>query len=179
MDALRALDPRVRIGAAAAIGLLAVAAVACSPAPAAVTSASPTVEPPATPARVRSTPVGTAAPRPAAFVGIDKSIAVSPPPAPRSSPTPEPGLWRLEGYIVDESGKPIENVCVVIGPVPCSQYSPKTDERGHYFVDIAAVGSQTLLQDFDFFFEIPGRQTVWLRMTPTGSTTFNAVLKKA
>jgi hypothetical protein len=103
---------------------------------------------------------------------------VSPPPAPRSSPTPEPGLWRLEGYIVDESGKPIENVCVVIGPVPCAQYAPHTDERGHYFVDIAAVGSQTVLLNYDFYFEIPGRQTVWLRMTPTGSTTFNAVLKR-
>jgi hypothetical protein len=103
---------------------------------------------------------------------------VSPPSAPRSSPTPEPGLWRLEGYIVDEAGKPIENVCVVIGPVPCAQYSPHTDERGHYFVDIAAAGSQTVLLAYDFYFEIPGRQTVWLRMTPTGSTTFNAVLKR-
>src|SRR5207237_10417019 len=94
---LRALDPRARIGAAAAIGLLAVAAVACSPAPTAVASASPTAEPPATPARVRSTPVGTAAPRPATFVAIEKSIPVSPPPAPRSSPTREAGTWRLGG----------------------------------------------------------------------------------
>jgi len=180
---LRALDPRVRIGAAAVAVVLVLAGIlAVATAPKTTTtlvaSAPPTVEPSATPARVRSTPVGTPAPRPATFVGISASIPVSPPPAPRSSPTPEPGLWRLEGYIVDESGKPIENVCVVIGPVPCGQYTPHTDERGHYFVDIAAVGSQTILQDFDFYFEIPGRQTVWLRMTPTGSTTFNAVLKR-
>ena len=181
---LRQLDPRVRIGAAAVAVLLVlggVLAVALSsnagPTPAAVTS--PAVEPPATPPRVRSTPVGTPAPRPATFVGIAASIPVSPPPAPRSSPTPEPGLWRLEGYIVDESGKPIENVCVVIGPVPCQQYSPKTDERGHYFVDIAAAGSNTVLLAYDFYFEIPGRETVWLRMTPSGSTTFNALLKRA
>ncbi len=180
---LRALDPRVRIGAAAVAvvlvlgGIFAVAQAPKTPTP--VASPPPTVEPSATPARVRSTPVGTPAPRPATFVGISASVQVSPLPAPRSSPTPEPGLWRLERYIVDESGKPIENVCVVIGPVPCGQYTPHTDERGHYFVDIAAVGSQTIQQDFDFFFEIPGRQTVWLRMTPTGSTTFNAVLKKA
>jgi hypothetical protein len=180
---LRALDPRVRIGAAAVAVVLilgGILAVAQAPKTATtpITTPPPTVEPSATPPKVRSTPVGTAAPRPATFVGISASIQVSPPPAPRSSPTPEPGLWRLEGYIVDESGKPIENVCVVIGPVPCGQYTPHTDERGHYFVDIAAVGSQTILQDFDFFFEIPGRQTVWLRMTPTGSTTFNAILKK-
>jgi len=181
---LRALDPRVRIGAAALAVVLVVGgvlAVTLSPkaaptGPAA--AASPTPEPPATPGRVRSTPAGTAAPRPATFVGIDKSIPVSPPPAPRSSPTPEPGLWRLEGYIVDESGKPIENVCVVIGPVPCQQYSPKTDERGHYFVDIAAAGTNTILLAYDFYFEIPGRETVWLRMTPSGSSTFNAVLKR-
>lgn len=178
---LRALDPRVRIGAGAVAVLLVlvgVVAVAQSmnAGPAAV--ASPTVEPPATPPRVRSTPAGTPAPRPTNFVGISASIPVTPPAAPRSSPTPEPGLWRLEGYIVDEAGKPIENVCVVIGPVACQQYAPKTDERGHYFVDIAAAGTNTVLLAYDFYFEIPGRQTVWLRMTPQGSTTFNAVLKR-
>jgi hypothetical protein len=180
---LRALDPRVRMGAAAVAvllvlgGILAVA-TSSNPAtkPAAVTS--PTVEPSATAPRVRSTPVGTAAPRPTNFVGISASIPVSPPAAPRSSPTPEPGLWRLEGYIVDEQGKPIENVCVVIGPVACQQYSPHTDERGHYFVDIAAAGTGLVLLNYDFYFEIPGRQTLWLRMTPSGSTTFNAVLKR-
>ena len=180
---LRALDPRVRIGAAAVAvlvigGILAVAlSPKVEPAPAAAV-ATQTVEPSATAPRVRSTPVGTAAPRPATFVGLEKSIPVSPPPAPRSSPTPEPGLWRLEGYIVDESGKPLENVCVVIGPVPCAQYSPKTDERGHYFVDIAAAGTNTVLLAYDFYFEIPGRETIWLRMTPQGSSTFNAVLKR-
>jgi len=179
---LRALDPRVRIGAGVVAvvlvigGILAVALPKTAPAPVAV--ATPTVEPSATPPRVRSTPVGTAAPRPTNFVGIEKSIPVSPPPAPRSSPTPEPGLWRLEGYIVDEAGKPLENVCVVIGPVSCAQYSPKTDERGHYFVDIAAAGTNTVLLAYDFYFEIPGRETVWLRMTPTGSSTFNAILKR-
>ena len=179
---LRALDPRVQIGAAVVAVVVVVAvvfSVVRSETPPPVTVAStPIVEPSATAPRVRSTPVGTAAPRPATFVTIAASIQVSPPAAPRSSPTPEPGLWRLEGYMVDESGKPIENVCIVIGSVACAQYAPHTDERGHYFVDIAAVGSQTVLLNYDFYFEIPGRQTVWLRMTPTGSTTFNAVLKR-
>jgi uncharacterized RDD family membrane protein YckC len=180
---LRTLDPRAQIGAAVVAAVLIVGGVfAFTASPKAATTptatSTPTVEPSATAPRVRSTPVGTAAPRPTTFVGIAASIPVSPPPAPRSSPTPEPGLWRLEGYIVDEQGKPIENVCVVIGPVGCAQYSPHTDERGHYFVDIAAAGSQTVLLAYDFYFEIPGRQTVWLRMTPTGSSTFNAVLKR-
>ena len=179
---LRALDPRVQIGAAVVVLVIVVAilAIALSPKTSTtpVAAATPGVEASATQPRVRSTPVGTAAPRPATFVTIAASVPVSPPPAPRSSPTPEPGLWRLEGYIVDEQGKPIENVCVVIGPVPCAQYAPHTDERGHYFVDIAAAGTQTVLLAYDFYFEIPGRQTVWLRMTPTGATTFNAVLKR-
>ncbi len=179
---LRALDPRVQIGAAVVVLVIIVAVLAIALSPKAsttpVAAATPGVEASATQPRVRSTPVGTAAPRPATFVTISASVPVSPPPAPRSSPTPEPGLWRLEGYIVDEQGKPIENVCVVIGPVPCAQYAPHTDERGHYFVDIAAAGSQTVLLAYDFYFEIPGRQTVWLRMTPTGATTFNAVLKR-
>jgi hypothetical protein len=179
---LRALDPRVQIGAAVVVLVIVVALLAIALSPKAsttpVAAATPGVEASATQPRVRSTPVGTAAPRPATFVTIAASVPVSPPPAPRSSPTPEPGLWRLEGYIVDEQGKPIENVCVVIGPVPCAQYAPHTDERGHYFVDIAAAGSQTVLLAYDFYFEIPGRQTVWLRMTPTGATTFNAILKR-
>jgi hypothetical protein len=182
---IRELDPRVRIGAAAAavvviVGVIvAIALGSSSPATSARPNATATVEPSATPVKVRSTPVGTPAPRPGTFLTIAASVQVSPPPAPRSSPTPEPGLWRLEGYIVDEGGKPIENVCVVIGPVSCQQFSPHTDERGHYFVDIAAAASQTVLLSYDFYFEIPGRQTVWLRMTPSGSTTFNAVMKRA
>ena len=67
MDALRALDPRVRIGAAAVAGLVVlgvIGGIALSPkaVPTPVATPSPTVEPSATPARVRSTPVGTAAP---------------------------------------------------------------------------------------------------------------------
>ena len=160
-------------------GGLAVALGGSGATPKPAAAASPAPEPSATPPRVRSTPAGTPAPRPTNFVSISASVPVSPPAAPRSSPTPEPGLWRLEGYIVDEAGKPIENVCVVIGPVGCGQYSPKTDERGHYFVDIAAAGTATLPLAYDFYFEIPGRQTIWLRMNPQGSTTFNAVLKRS
>ena len=178
MDAIARLDPRVRIGAAALFVLMIAAACGGDAGPVVVASVSPTVEPSATPPRVRATPSGTPAPRPATFVGLADSIQVSPPPAPRSSPTPEPGLWRIEGYIVDEEGKPIENVCVVIGPVGCKSFSPHTDERGHYFIDIAIAGGATVPLAYDFYFEIPGRQTVWLRLTPTGKSTFNAALKK-
>jgi len=139
---------------------------------------TPTSEP--TPFRPRATPPGTPAPRPSTFVLISSSIPVNKvPPAPKPTATPEAGLWRLEGYVVDESGDPIENVCVVIGPVGCQTYTTKTDERGHWFLDIASGPITPLTQvNFDFYFEIPGRETVWLRMTPQSSTVFNLVLRK-
>jgi hypothetical protein len=178
---LRELDPRLRIAAVAALAvlLLAVAVLVFASArlgPAATTTSTPT-PPPATqtPRIARATPVGTPGPRPTTFVGIAASVPVSPPSAPRPTASPEPGLWRLEGYVVDEQGKPIENVCVVIGPVGCQPYSPHTDERGNYSFDVAA---SPLLTNYDFYFEMPGYRTVWLRMVPTGSTTFNAVLKR-
>src|SRR5438874_13704999 len=91
---LRALDPRVRIGAAAIAVLLVVGGILAvalnvSPTPVAVASPTPTVEPPATPARARSTPAGTPPPRPPACVGPFDSIHVNLPPAPRSTPTPD------------------------------------------------------------------------------------------
>ena len=182
----RRLDRNTRLLAAGAAGIvvvfiaaLALIGAARNSAPIASSrpSAFPAAEPSATPIRVRATPPGTPAPRPATFVGIAESVPVpsSIPKAPRATASPEPGLWRLEGYVMDETGQPIENVCVVVGPVGCQPFSPHSDERGHYFFDIAA---STLLTNYDFYFEIPGHQTVWLRMVPTGSTTFNAVLKR-
>jgi hypothetical protein len=138
-----------------------------------------TLTPEPTPFRPRATPPGTPAPRPSTFVLISASIPVKVPPAPNPTATPEPGLWRLEGYVIDESGNPIENVCVVIGPVPCQTFTTKTDERGHWSLDIASGPITPLTQvNFDFYFEIPGRETVWLRMTPTTSTVFNLILRK-
>ena len=75
---------------------------------------------------------------------------------------------------MDENGAPIESACVVIGPNGCRAYSPKTDEQGHYFIDIAG-GHAT----FDFYFEIPGRNTVWLHITPEGPSEYNVILTKA
>jgi hypothetical protein len=177
------LDRRV-LGGAAAVGLLLIGTLAfvlATSSPAArgpIATPVPTVEPTETPRRPRATPPGTPAPRPATFVGIAASIPVSPPPAPRATASPEPGLWRIEGYVVDEQGKPIENVCVVIGPTSCAPFSIKTDERGHYFIDVAAVGSATNLLQFDFYFEYPGRETKWLRISPQTSTVFNLVLRR-
>ena len=77
--------------------------------------------------------------------------------------------------MVDESGNPLKNVCVVVGPHGCQKFSPHTDERGHYFLDVAATKEVTTA--FDFYFEMPGRETVWWHVVPGGPIEFNVVLK--
>jgi hypothetical protein len=99
----------------------------------------------------------------------------SPRPAATPIPTPDPAMWRIEGTVVDEAGKPLEAVCVVVGPRGCQPYSPHTDENGHYFLDVAH-GSVTTA--FDFYFEMPGYKTVWWNMAPNGPAVFNVVLRK-
>jgi hypothetical protein len=155
--------------------------LSASPVPTA--TASPTVAPatssaePTAPLAV-ATPEGTPAPKPSEAVDTGASASVtppSPPPAATATPSPQPGLWRVEGYVVDESGNPLKNVCVVVGPHGCQKFSPHTDEQGHYFLDVAA--ATDVMTSFDFYFETPGRETVWWHFTPTGPIEFNVVLK--
>jgi hypothetical protein len=79
--------------------------------------------------------------------------------------------------VVDENGSPLADVCVVVGPHGCHQYSLHTDEQGHYFLDVAQP-IQGVHTTFDFYFQMPGRETVWWRVTPGGPVEFNVVLKK-
>jgi len=124
------------------------------------------------------TPEGTPAPRPSVAVDTATSASIEPPTPPQSAtptPSPQPGLWRVEGYVVDESGGPLKNVCVVVGPHGCQKYSPHTDVQGHYFLDVAA--NKDVTTAFDFYFEMPGHETVWWHFTPGGPIEFNVVLK--
>ena len=122
------------------------------------------------------TPFGTPAPIPSEPTEVSASVTPPSPPARATpTPTPQPGLWRVEGYVVDESGDPLKNVCVVVGPHGCQRYSPHTDEQGHYFLDVAA--NRDVTTAFDFYFEMPGRETVWWHFVPGGPIEFNVVLK--
>jgi hypothetical protein len=122
------------------------------------------------------TPSGTPAPIPSEAT-VESAQIETPSPKPQATPipTPDPSTWRLEGTVVDEDGKPLEAVCVVVGPRGCQPYSPHTDENGHYFLDVAHGDITT---KFDFYFEMPGHQTVWWQVTPNGPTVFNVVLRK-
>ena len=123
----------------------------------------------------RTTPPGTPGPIPDVAIATSAEIKTpTPKPNATATPAPEAGIWRIQGYVVDEDGKPVESACVVIGPNGCRDWSPKTDEQGHYFIDVAEGGAT-----FDFYFEIPGRNTVWLHITPAGPSEYNVILTKA
>lgn len=80
--------------------------------------------------------------------------------------------------MVDENGNPLANVCVVVGPRGCHRFSQRTDDQGHYFLDVAQPILQGVNTTFDFYFEMPGHQTVWWQITPGGPIEFNVILKK-
>jgi hypothetical protein len=148
--------------------------VTASPTPseAAAQASAPTPPPP--------TPEGTPAPPPSNPVETGAPAQFTPPATPAqatATPTVEPGLWRVQGYVFDESGKPLKDVCVA-GPRGCLPYTPHTDERGHWFIDVAQP-INGITTNFDFYFQMPGRETVWWHFTPTGPIDFNVVLKPA
>ena len=98
--------------------------------------------------------------------------------APRPTPTPYPpptveGLWRIEGTVIDETSKPIEGVCLAIGPVGCQPVSPHSDKDGKFYFDLPVANV-----DYDFHFTKPGYQQFDVRIHPTGPSTFNYVLRR-
>ena len=98
-------------------------------------------------------------------------IAATQPPA---TPTPDIGpgaAYRMEGVVVDESGTPLADVCIAIGPNGCQVHSPRTDARGVYFIDFPAAEV-----DYDLHFTKDGFKEFDQRLKPTRSTVLNIVL---
>jgi len=98
--------------------------------------------------------------------------------APRPTPTPYPpptveGLWRIEGTVIDDTSKPIEGVCLAIGPVGCQPVSPRSDKDGKFYFDLPVANV-----DYDFHFTKAGYQQFDVRIHPTGPSTFNYVLRR-
>jgi hypothetical protein len=77
----------------------------------------------------------------------------------------------MEGVVVDESGAPLIDVCIVIGPNGCRDHSPHTDARGVYFIDFPAAEV-----DYDLHFTKDGYTELDQRLKPTRSTVLNIVL---
>ena len=98
--------------------------------------------------------------------------------APKPTPTPYPpptveSLWRIEGSILDENQKPIEGVCLAIGPVGCQPVSPRSDKDGKFYFDLPVANV-----DYDFHFTKTGYQQVDAKVHPTGPATFVYVMRR-
>lgn len=65
-------------------------------------------------------------------------------------PTVPAGHWRWRGAVVDVDDKPIEGVCVHIGPGDCRFNSIRTDEKGQWVIDFPQVD---VFYDFHFIKE--------------------------
>ena len=119
-------------------------------------------------------PVSSASLEPATALAraAQEPVTYSPPPAPSPTPAPPEGTWRWEGVVVDEKGKPIEDVCIAVGPHGCQPTSVRTDKRGVWFIDFpqAAV-------DYDLHFSKKGYTQYDVRVTPMSPWTLNVVLK--
>lgn len=95
---------------------------------------------------------------------------------PTATPYPPPtveGLWRIEGAVIDENQKPIEGVCLAIGPVGCQPVSPHSDKDGKFYFDLPVANV-----DYDFHFTKPGYQQLDVRIHPNGPSTFNYVMRR-
>ena len=107
-------------------------------------------------------------------VGADgKPIPILPTPSP-ATPTPgrNPGtLYRIEGVVVDEVGAPVPDVCIAIGPNGCQPHSPRTDDRGVYYVDFPDAQVS-----YDLHFTKDGYKDYATRLQPTQNQVLNIVL---
>ena len=146
----------------------------CVGACASAADTSPTSNPAVTPTGV----VGTRPPDPTAAqlvaIGSSGNVVMISPTEPPATPTPEIGpgaAYRMEGVVVDESGTPLADVCIAIGPNGCQVHSPRTDARGVYFIDFPAAEV-----DYDLHFTKDGFKEFDQRLKPTRSTVLNIVL---
>lgn len=94
--------------------------------------------------------------------------------APESpTPAPLPTVWRLDGVVIDESGKPIQGVCVGLGPAVCTDTNPRTDAKGRWFIDLpkAAV-------DYEFHFTKAGFKQFDMPIRVVTPQTFRITLAR-
>jgi carboxypeptidase family protein len=55
-------------------------------------------------------------------------------------PAPSGALvWHVEGRVTDTQLKPVEGVCVAVGPNGCRPTNPRTDADGKWFIDFPQV----------------------------------------
>lgn len=104
----------------------------------------------------------------------------APTPAPTATPpAPPPGYTRLNVIVYDAStGRPLPDVCIIIGTLNCGPTAPHTDQNGRWSADVAASSAKTL---WDLYFIKPGYLTQYRQITlPGGATrTYAIYLRRA
>ena len=114
-------------------------------------------------------------PRASAIIALSGSTTVLIPPTQRPA-TATPGLgpgtaYRIEGVVVDVLGVPIQDVCIAIGPNGCQEHSPRSDERGVYYIDFPKADVS-----YDLHFTKDGYKEFSTRINPNGDQVLNLVL---
>ena len=82
---------------------------------------------------------------------VSPTVAGSPRPTRTPIPSLAEGMTRFKGTVTDATtGKPLEDVCVIIGPpVDCQENFVHSDEKGLWLVDLP-VGGGGLSWTFSF-----------------------------
>ncbi len=105
----------------------------------------------------------------------------SPTASPKPTRTPIPslaeGMTRFKGTITDaNTGYPLEDVCVIIGPpVDCQENFPQSDEKGLWLADLPVAGGLS----WTFNFSKPGYELAIKKATSSapGEQIINVVLQ--
>ena len=110
------------------------------------------------------------------IIAVTPNGTTIPIPATQRPATATPGLgpgaaYRIEGIVVDSLGTPISDVCIAIGPNGCQPHSPRTDERGVYYVDFPPAQVA-----YDLHFTKDGYKEYATRVQPTANQVLNLVL---
>jgi hypothetical protein len=83
-------------------------------------------------------------------------------------------VWHVEGRVTDRQLKPIEGVCVAVGPNGCRPTNPRTDAEGRWFIDFPQVAVPYDLhfikqgyKQVDYRLDLKGPNRVDIAMEPS------------
>lgn len=107
-------------------------------------------------------------------LGLAGFVALRPREIPIQTLRPAPSgaaVWRVEGRVIDPQLKPVEGVCVAVGPNGCRPTNPRTDAGGNWFIDFPQVAVPYDLhfikqgyKDVDYRLDIKGPQRIDIGM---------------
>jgi hypothetical protein len=89
-------------------------------------------------------------------------------------PAPSGALvWHVDGRVTDTQLKPVQGVCVAVGPKGCQPTNPRTDADGNWFIDFPQVAAPYDLhfikqgyKQVDYRLDIKGPQRIDIAMEP-------------